>query len=156
MNKLERTYRKFIKHILSLQVTMADPAVYILSGAKPIEGVIHKRALVMFGSLCKRGVDSSEKRLARRQLAVKSFESSSWFVAVRKLFIKYDLPDCWDVVDEPQSKTKWMSEVYKQVNDYWVDFCEIQSSDVYSCGNVRYNTYLYCLVVQAGFYGDVV
>ena len=55
----------------------------------------------MFGSLCTLGEDSVEKRLARKQLAVKSFESSVWFVALRKLFIKYDLPDCWDVVDEP-------------------------------------------------------
>ena len=105
MDKLERTYKKFIKHILSLPVTLADPAVYVLSGAMPIECVIHKRALVMFGSLCRLGEDSVEKRLAHRQLA-KSFESSSWFVAVRKLFIKYDLPDCWDVIDEPQSKAK--------------------------------------------------
>ena len=55
----------------------------------------------MFGSLYTLGEDSVEKILARRQLAVKSFESSVWFVAVSKLFIKYDLPDCWDVVDEP-------------------------------------------------------
>ena len=121
MDKLERTYKKFVKHILSLPVTVADPAVYVLSGAMPIEGVIHKRALVMFGSLCRLGEDSVEKRLVRRQLAVKSFESSSWFVAVRKLFIKYDLPDCWDVIDEPQSKTKWKSTVHKRVNDYWAE-----------------------------------
>ena len=121
MDKLERTYKKFVKHILSLPVTVADPAVYVLSGAMPIEGVIHKRALVMFGSLCRLGEALVEKRLIRRQLAVKSFESSSWFVEVRKLFIKYDLPDCWDVIDEPQSKTKWKSAVHKRVNDYWAE-----------------------------------
>ena len=121
MDKLERTYKKFVKHILSLPVTVADSAVYVLSGAMPIEGVIHKRALVMFGSLCRLDEDSVEKRLVCQQLTVKSFESSSWFVAVRKLFIKYDLPDCWDVIDEPQSKTKWKSTVHKQVNDYWAE-----------------------------------
>ena len=26
----------------------------------------------------------------------------------------------------------------------------------YICGNVRYNTHLYCLAVQAGFYSDAV
>lgn len=73
---------------------MADPAVYILSGAMTVEGVIHNRPLVVFGSLCRLGEDSVEKRLARRQLAVMSFENSRWFVAIRKLFIEYGLPDC--------------------------------------------------------------
>ena len=50
---LKNTYKQFIKHILSLPVTMADPAVYVLSGALPIENVIHKRALVLFGSICR-------------------------------------------------------------------------------------------------------
>ena len=27
---------------------------------------------------------------------------------------------------------------------------------VWYCGNVRYNTHLYCLAVQAGFYSDAV
>ena len=118
VDKLERTYKQFIKQILSLPVTVSDPAVYILSGAMPIEGVIHKRALVLFGSLRRLGEESVEKRLARRQLAVKSFESNSWFVAIRKLFLKYDLPDCWDLVENPSSKTQWKSLVHKHVNDY--------------------------------------
>ena len=35
MDKLERTYKKFIKHILSLPVTVAGPAVYIPSCTMP-------------------------------------------------------------------------------------------------------------------------
>ena len=77
VDKLERIYKQFIKQILSLPVTVADPAVYILSGAMPTEGVIHKRALVLFGSCCRLGEESVEKRLARRQLAVKGFESNT-------------------------------------------------------------------------------
>ena len=48
MERLERTYKNFIKQILSLLVTVADPAVYVLSGAVPVEAVIHKRALMLF------------------------------------------------------------------------------------------------------------
>ena len=120
-DKLERTYKQFIKQSLSLPVTVADPAMYILSGAIPIEGVIHKRALVLFGSLCRLGKEPVEKRLPRRQLAVKSFESNNcfFFFATRKLFLKYDLPDCWDSVENPPSKTQWKSLVH--VNDYWVE-----------------------------------
>ena len=102
---LERTYKQFVKQILLLPVTVADPAVYILSGAMPIEGFIHKRTLVLLGSFCRLGGESV-KWLARRQLTVKSFESNGWFVATCKLFLKYDLPDCWDVVENPSSKTQ--------------------------------------------------
>ena len=77
MERLERTYKNFIKQILSLPVTVADPAVYVLSGAVPVEAVIHKRALMLFGSVCRLDEDSVEKRIARRQLCVKSFNSNS-------------------------------------------------------------------------------
>lgn len=71
VEKMERIYEQFIKQILSLPATVADPAEYVLSGAMPIEGVIHKRALVLFGSLCKLDGESVEKRLAHRQLTIK-------------------------------------------------------------------------------------
>ena len=104
MEKLERSYKQFIKHILPLPVTAADPGVYILSGALPVEGVIHKRALALFGSICILEEDSVEKRVARRQLAVKAYESNSCFVAVRKLLLKFDLTESWEINENPQSK----------------------------------------------------
>ena len=92
VEKLEKTYKQCIKHILSLPVTVADPAVYVLSGALPmesVESVIHKRALVLFGCICMLSEESIEKRLVRWQLASKTCESSSWFVATREVSLKY-------------------------------------------------------------------
>ena len=53
MKKQERTYKNVMKQILSLPVTVADLAVYVLSGAVPVEAVIHKKALMLFGSVCR-------------------------------------------------------------------------------------------------------
>ena len=39
MDKVNRAYKKSLKQILSLPDTVADPAVYIISGALPIEGI---------------------------------------------------------------------------------------------------------------------
>ena len=128
VEKLEKTYKKFLKHILSLPVTVADSAVYVLSGALPVEGVIHKRALTLFGSICRLEEDTVEKRVARRQLAVKTYESNSWFIAVRKLFLKYNLPECWSLIENPQSKHRWKSMVDKHVNDYWVERIKTKSA----------------------------
>ena len=58
VEKLERTYKQFIKHILSLPRTVANPAVYIFSGAIPIEGVINKRALTLFGNICDNSIEN--------------------------------------------------------------------------------------------------
>lgn len=82
----------------------------------------------MFGSICRLEEDSVEKRVARRQLAVKTYESNSWFIAVRKLFFKYNLPDCWDLLENPQSKHRWKSMVDKHVNDYWVERIKTKSA----------------------------
>ena len=48
MDKVNRAYKMSLKQILSLPDTVADPAVYIISGALPIEGIVDKRALVFF------------------------------------------------------------------------------------------------------------
>ena len=45
MDILEKFNKKFLKMILSLPVTTADPAVYIISGTLPIEAIVHKRVL---------------------------------------------------------------------------------------------------------------
>ena len=77
MDILERTNKKFLKHIPSLPITTADPAVYVLTGSIPTEGVIHKRALSLFGNVCRLGESSTERQLATRKLTIKSFSSHS-------------------------------------------------------------------------------
>ena len=53
MDILEKQYQRLLKQILSVLITVADPAihVYLLSGALPIEALIHKRILSLFGNI---------------------------------------------------------------------------------------------------------
>ena len=88
--------------ILSLPVNTADPAVYVLSGTITVEATIHKRALTFFGNICRLPETTIEHRLAVRQLSVKLFTSQSWFIAVKEIFIKYNLPDPYDLLRDPQ------------------------------------------------------
>ena len=131
VEKLNKVYKKMLKQILSLPSTVADSAVYILAGALPIEGVFHKRALILFDNVCRLEEDSVEKQLARRQLAVKSFSSCSWYVEIRKILIRYDLPTCWDLLDDPPKKVRWRKIVNKQVNGPWARQLR-QSVELYS------------------------
>ena len=92
MDKLERFYKKLLKQILSLPETVADPAVYTLTETIPIDGVVHSGTLNIFGSICRLNGDSIEKQVARRQLVVKGDTSNSWFIAIKDILLKYDLP----------------------------------------------------------------
>ena len=67
---LEKFKKHNLKHIMSLPVTAADPAVYILSRSLP-------------ENICRLSESLVEKQLAVRQVAVKKLDSNSWFVAVK-------------------------------------------------------------------------
>ena len=115
------TLQEVSKTSFSLPDTAADPAVYILTGALPLEGVIHKRALTLFDNMCRLGEGTIEKQLARRQRIVKRFEGNCWYVAVRKLLVKCKFQDCWDIVENLISNFKWKRMVNSQVEEYWAN-----------------------------------
>ena len=94
VEKPSSAYKKILKQVLYLPSTVADPAVYIISGALPIEDVIHKRALIFYGNLCRLQESSVEKQLVRRQLPIKDFNSSSWYVDLRKILVKCIIYPC--------------------------------------------------------------
>ena len=66
LDTLEKSYKKYMKLLLSIPVTTADPAVYIISGTVPVEATIHKRALILFGNISRLTSSSIEKRIAHR------------------------------------------------------------------------------------------
>ncbi|MES9884980.1 MAG: reverse transcriptase family protein [Sedimenticola sp.] len=119
VDKLEIVNKKFLKQILSLPTTVANPAVYILSGTIPVEGTIHKRALTLFGNISRLQDESLEKQIAERQLNVKNMESSSWFIAVKKILLKYELNDPLELLNNPPQKLYWKKTVNTAVNNFW-------------------------------------
>ncbi|MEW8548000.1 MAG: reverse transcriptase domain-containing protein [Candidatus Thiodiazotropha sp.] len=121
LDVLERHYKRLLKQLLSLPSTAADPAIYLLSGMLPVEAVLHKRILSLFGNITRLPDDSVELRLAKRQLEIKSFSSHSWFVAVKKVLVKYDLPDAVELIQAPPGKFFWKRQCNRSINDYWKD-----------------------------------
>ena len=73
--------------------TTTDPAIYILTGTIPLEGAIYKRALSLFGNICRLEDTSIALRLTERQLMVKDNSSHSWYIAVKNIMRKYGLPE---------------------------------------------------------------
>ena len=95
LTDLELYQRKVIKQLQNLPERTASVAVLALVGAKTIEAQIDIKILTTFINIA---MDPStiEHQIALRQLLVKTDESSSWFIKVKHILHKYDLP-------EPQS-----------------------------------------------------
>ena len=116
---LDKSKKHYIKHLLSLPVTTADRAMYILSGTLPVEAMAHQRVLTFFENISRLPESSVEKQLAKQQLAVRSLDSNSWFICVKKLCIMYGLPDCREILEKTQSKNSRKATVGKAINCYW-------------------------------------
>ena len=74
--------------------------------------------------------DSTEKKIARRQLAFKDINSNSWFTEVKSLMWKYDLPEIYWLLESPYTKYQWKKLLYEQVNSYWKNYM-IETSKLY-------------------------
>ena len=119
LKELETFQKKIIKQILNIPSNTADSAVYVLSGLLPIEAQIDKKILTLFNNICRQEDSSVEKQIAWRQLTVKTLESNSWFIAVKKILWKYKLEDISFYLENPITKLKWKNEINKVVNEFW-------------------------------------
>ena len=120
---LEIFQRKVLRQIQSLPDRTASVAVLALIGAKPIEAQIDIRILTTFLNIAMDPCQI-EHQLALRQLATKSDQSHSWFIKVKHILCKYNLPEPMHLLQSIRSdKTKlhWKFKVKKQVNDFWHD-----------------------------------
>ena len=135
MDVLERSNKKFLKHVLGVSDTTADPAINILTGTIPLKGVIHKRALSLFGNIWRLKDTSIEVRLAEQQLTVKDDSSHSWYIAVKNIMRKYGLREPLDFLQCPRSKFAWKHRVNKHINNYWVTFVKERAS---LCPSLQY------------------
>ncbi|KAH3801869.1 hypothetical protein DPMN_155531 [Dreissena polymorpha] len=81
-----------------------------------VEAQIHKKALVLFNNVCHQNKNAVERRLAERQLTVKTGKSNSWFIEVRRLFWWYELGEAEDLLKTPVKKEQWKRSVSKSVS----------------------------------------
>jgi hypothetical protein len=94
-----------IKQILSLPQNTPDAVPYILSGLIPIEGQLYIKTLTFIYSIFLLPKESTENMIAYRQLYIKDYKSSSWFVEMKKIIWKYNLPDIYKLLDRPYAKS---------------------------------------------------
>ena len=87
-------------------------------GAKPIEAHIDIARLTLLGNIA-RQPGSIEHQIAQRQLAIKDDHSKSWFIKVKELLRKYDLPSPYELLKSPPTKAAWKNLTTTAINTYW-------------------------------------
>ena len=107
LEDLEVYQRKILKQLQSLPERTASVAVLGLVGVKTIEAQIDIKILTTFLNIAK-DPSSLEHQLAHRQLLIKSENSCSWFIKVKQILHKYDLPEpvylLYDIRSEKANK----------------------------------------------------
>ena len=115
---METYYRNLLRQIQHLPPTTANPAVYMLVGALPVEALIHQKVLCMFGAITRRD-ESLEYEIMERQLGMKDRSSSSWAIHVKKLLARYELPGPVELLYSMKSKDVWKACVKQHVWCHW-------------------------------------
>jgi hypothetical protein len=128
IDAIELYHRTFLRHIQHLPKRTANAAVYLLLGARPIEAELDLKMLTLFASIARKE-GSSMARLATRQLLMKSMDSKSWFINIRRVFHKYGLGSPLELLERPMSKARWKKKVNKAVNYYWTKTLQQEASE---------------------------
>ncbi|WAR28896.1 LOW QUALITY PROTEIN: LORF2-like protein, partial [Mya arenaria] len=120
LNQLASYEAKLMRQIQYLPDRCSSAAVYSLIGATPISTQIDINALTLFGNIL-RNPDTAEYEIARRQLAIKQADSHSWFMNIRRILSKYNLPSAYDLLDIPPTRDEWKEKINLAVNNYWAE-----------------------------------
>ena len=94
---------------------------YLIPGLFPFSRLcgnpVDIRKLVLLGNVFL-NKDSLEYEIAQRQLAVKSYESKSWFSVCNRLLYKYKLLSIYNVCKNIESMKKWKQLVNTAIDTY--------------------------------------
>ena len=118
MEKMEAFFRNTIRQLQGLPKSTAKIAVYLLAGTIPLEGLLHKRCLGLFGQITRLRNDHPLRLLALRQLSLRDEKSGSWFPYINSIASKYGL-NILMLLNHPMKKSQWKSYCDNTIEQYW-------------------------------------
>ncbi|KAH3870011.1 hypothetical protein DPMN_033189 [Dreissena polymorpha] len=93
----------------------------------------------MYNNVCLQSESAVERRIAVRQLTIKSNKSASWFVDIRKLFWLYELGDPEDLLESPTEKEHWKRTVNRTIDNIWLQQTIAESKTMKTLQNLNMN-----------------
>ena len=113
-NKIDSFFHKMLKQIQGLPDNTAREAVYILAGEMPIEEKLELEILEIYGGITRLLPNHVLQQLARRQIAIKSKTSKSWFIKATNIATKYNIDGC-GALTKPKTQAAWKRECIVKV-----------------------------------------
>jgi hypothetical protein len=120
LQKLEHFQRVKLRQIQDLPPNTANCVTIGLIGVLPIEAEIDKRVLSLFRNLAA-NQGSVEANIALRQLATKETSSNSWFIHVKNILEKYNLPPAHVILHTPPTKPQWKRQITSAIGVHWTN-----------------------------------
>ena len=115
IHQLEVFQKRCLKQLQGLPTRSSDTASLALVGMLPVNVCIEKNALALFCSIA-RDQTCMENQIAKRHLAVKDLNDTSWFSNIRHILNSYDLPSAYALLENPSSKDQWKKTVKSKIH----------------------------------------
>ena len=115
---LDQYVKKTLQNIQKLMDRTPNCVVAFLGGHLPGSAVLHMRQLSIFGMIC-RLPGTPLYQIAEYLLITAKSTSSSWFIQIRDLCLKYCLPSPLSLLQCPPTKARYKSLVRSKITNFW-------------------------------------
>ena len=118
VSQLEKFHRKTLRCIQSLPQRTAVSAIYLLLGALPIEGELHRKQLSFLHNLLECN-NQKVKAIVIRQISTNFDNKNSFFYKIRSVLSTYGLPNLHELIENVPTKLAWKKDINLKINRYW-------------------------------------
>ena len=115
---IDRNHKEMISNIQRLLPRTPRSVIYFLGGSLPCSAFLHLRQLTNFGMISRLQKNILNEH-AKNIFEFSTITKKSWFLKIRDLCIKYDLPHPKELLSNPLTKTEFRSLIKRRVISYW-------------------------------------
>ena len=141
---LDFNHKVAVERVLRLYPRTPAAFVYLLAGCLPASATLHLKQLSLLGMVARQGPSAILHRYATFILSNppstgRSAASVPWFIQIRHLCMKYDLPDPLQVLAGPPTKSQWKNTCTKLVVSFWGTKLRNDASALPSLSHLRHS-----------------
>ena len=116
---INNNHKEMISNIQRLLPRTPRSVIHFLGGSLPGSAHLHLRQLSNFGMICRLPQKNILNNHARNIFNFSTVTTKSWFMMIRELCVKYDLPHPKELLENPLTKERYKSLVKKKVISFW-------------------------------------
>ena len=119
MDIISQQHKSMLCNLQKLPPDTPAWVIHFLAGQLPSSAQIHLKQLSLLGMLLRLGQDSVLSQIGQNILSSPKPIRKSWFLPLRNISRKYDLPDPSVILQSPPSKDSWKSQCRSQIISWW-------------------------------------